>query len=558
MRAGKSNHDGSFTLFYRDGWAYLTVEPPSPFGRPVYAEEVENRMRLLGVPRVRRRTIQEIIEAERGTPEPLVAWPEGRHLAAATHVHISDGGLQATVTVDRPKRGGAPPVAADIERELKAAGVTHGIDQEAIRTLVAKSVYGTPVIVASGTAPVHGRGRRVRYHFNTDRGKPYLLMEFGRINLKELNFIEHCREGDLLAELEAPVTAVDGRSVTGETLPAETDTTSDRLVPGPNTKLGPDETHLYAACDGNVRLDRNRRVAVEPVVRVKSVDYETGNIRFDGSVIVDEYVADGFVVEAGGDLQIGKSVGKATLKAGRNIVLRTGANSNGEGHIESGGDLYARFIESCSVHCSGNVFVEEAVMHSHLVVGKHCVLTGRRAEVIGGNLVVGGSLWCKKLGNFNEVTTRVDLGVAPDVLLEYRRARESLEAKQEELNHAEDQFRKLQQAIRDGHTEERVFQAKNQIEDAIPRLSREVDQLERQLPELRERLRARENTMLVVEEMIYPGSAVSFGNQEYRVPDNGARKTVLRPGRKGVMESGFDPRNKPLLDFDALDSEENK
>jgi len=46
-RPGSSN--GRFELFYRKGWAYLTVYPPAGAGRPVYPEDIENRMKMLGV-----------------------------------------------------------------------------------------------------------------------------------------------------------------------------------------------------------------------------------------------------------------------------------------------------------------------------------------------------------------------------------------------------------------------------------------------------------------------------------------------------------------------------
>ena len=35
-----------------------------------------------------------------------------------------------------------------------------------------------------------GKAHRILYHFNLNRGKPCLEMDFDRINLKELNFIE--------------------------------------------------------------------------------------------------------------------------------------------------------------------------------------------------------------------------------------------------------------------------------------------------------------------------------------------------------------------------------
>ncbi len=556
MRTGKNANDGSFTVFYRNGWAYLTVQPPAESGRPVYREEVENRMKLLEVPPVRGRTIEALIEAARGIPEPLVEWPAGRHLAAVITVHVSDDEMSAWVTVHPPKKGGAPPTPADIERQLASAGVVSGVDHNAVRNLLGGSRYGVPLLLAAGTAPINGSSRRIKYHFNTTRGKPYLEMEFGRINLKELNFIEHCKQGDLLAELLPPVAPVDGRTVLGRALPAQATTRSVSLSAGPNTRFNPDRTQLYAACDGNARLDERRQVVVEPVVKVKNVNYETGNIYFNGSVIVEGHIADGFVVQAGGDIQVGRGVGKARLQAGRSVLLKTGMNGNGEGTLQCAGDLFARYLESCSVTCRGNAFVEEAIMQSEVTVRKHCVLSGRRSEIIAGSLIVGGSLWCRKLGNFNEANTRIALGVPPEVLLEYRAAKGSLEDKYEQLNQSEEQLHKLERAMSDGHDDERVRQAARELEESLPQLSAEINELRHKVPQLRDQLQAARESMLVVEDTIFPGTVISFARQEYHVPDKGARKTILRVGERGLIESGFDIRNKPTLTFEPPEPSE--
>lgn len=344
------SRNGRFDLFYRKGWAYLTVYPPTGSGRPVYTEDIENRMKMLGVPRSYTVSIRELIDKASGEPVALVEWPNGQALASSIAVSIARDGMVATVTIGPPRKGAAAPTLADVVDALAGAGVTYGIDRNYIQRMLEQAAYGKPLLVAAGTEPVAGQPVRVVHHFNVNRGKPYLEMDFGRINLKELNFIENKRAGDLLAELAPPVPAVDGRKVTGEPIPAAPAAQGSLLLAGANTELSPDGARLFAACDGNVRI-AGAAILVEPVITVKSVDFSTGNLHFDGSVVIEGGIADGFVVEAGGDIQVGSSVGKSTLKAGGSIVLKTGINGNGKGIIECGGDLFAKYLESCTVVC---------------------------------------------------------------------------------------------------------------------------------------------------------------------------------------------------------------
>lgn len=548
-----TQRETAFELYYQHGWVYLTVYPQGEHGRTVYTEEVENRMRLLGMPRVRSSRIRDTIGAARGTPEPLVEWPEGERLASSIEVEVAEDEMSAGVTISGPKKGAAPPTAEDVENALNHVGVSFGIDRLSINKLLETNSYDTPTLVAWGREPVFGKSRRVEYLFELNRGKPYLEMDFGRINLKELNFIDNRRKGELLARLLPPVTAVDGSTVTGKTIPAERDDTVTEIPAGENTLLSESGEELYAAIDGNVRF-RDGRVIVEPVVRVENVNYETGNIHFQGSVVIDGIVADGFVVEASGNIQVGKGAGKATLKAGENVLLQTGMNGNGEGQISCGGNLFARYLESCTVRCRGNAFVEEAIMHAEVTVWKNCLLNGRRAECIAGETIVGGSFWCKKLGNLYEAATRVAVGTAPELLLEYRNAWEELRKKEKELNILEEKLERLDNAIRDGHREEKFLNAREQLNRQRPQLQKEITGLRKQVPFLRERLDPTQKSVVVVEEVMHRGVVVAFGLHEYRPPENGARKTVLRSGKEQIQESGFDFHDPPKIEFETVEN----
>jgi len=556
MKSDPSTNE-RFKVYYRNGWAYLVVYPQTGQQSPVYPEEVESRMRLLGVPPVRAKVIRDLIDESSGKPEPLVEWPAGRALASEITVSIAEDAMAASITVVAPKKGAAPPVLQDLLQQLNQNGVIAGIDRERIERLLARREYGKTIQVATGLEPVFGRGHRIAYHFNINRNKPYLEMDFGRINLKELNFIDNKDEGDLLAELIPPITPADGQTVTGLTIPAERDTETVQLNAGANTRLSPDKTKLYASCDGNVRI-ADGVILVEPVITVRNVNYETGNIHFEGSVVIEGSIADGFIVEADGDIQVGKGVGRATLTAGGNILLKTGISGNGEGSIDCGGDLFAKYIESSTVTCRGNVFVEEAIMQSKVTNFKHCILNGRRSEVIASDLVVGGSFWCKKLGNISEAVTQLSIGVEPNLLISYRSTMSNILAKQAERDKAEHQIEQIETLIKEGRVDDRVLRARSQLHLSLERLDDEVYQLKKRNSHLKERLQASRKSMVVVEEMMFKGVVITFGNLEYRVPDAGARKTILRAGTHEIQESGFNYHTRPTLVFEEAQTAEDQ
>ncbi|MDR3200962.1 MAG: FapA family protein [Spirochaetales bacterium] len=550
MTSVSASTDGSFSLFYQKGWAWLAIRAPEGKGKPVYPEEIENRMRLLRIPKVPMRILRERIEAAAGSPERLVEWPDGDLLTAAIHVSVDETAMTARLTVDTPKKGAAPPTADEIDEALRRYNVVYGIDRSAIARIVTYQDYGRTMVIARGTSPVHGEGSKIVYHFNVNRGKPYLEMDFGRIDLKELNFIENKHEGDILAELAPPVRAVNGRTVTGVSIPARPAGENVCLIAGQNTSLNEERNKIFAACEGNAKISPTGEISVEPIVTVENVNYETGNIHFNGSVVIKGSIADGFTVEAGGDIQVGKGVGKAALKAAGNILLKTGITGNTDGSVECGGNLFAKYIESSRVVCHGHLFVEEAIMHSQITVWKNCVLNGRRSELIGGAALVGGSLWCKKLGNLYEVPTYVAAATRPSLFLAYREAQKKLAAKEAELDAGETHLAQFEKAMQEGHgDDEKILQAKTQTEALVSNLNADIAGLRHELPGLREELVAERGRILVAEDIIYRGVTIVFGKLEFHVPDNGSRKTILRAGEHEIIESGYNFKERPKLEF---------
>jgi hypothetical protein len=59
----------------------------------------------------------------------------------------------------------------------------------------------------------------------------------------------------------------------------------------------------------------------------------------------------------------------------------------------------------------------------------------------------------------------------------------------------------------------------------------------------------------VAEEVIYNGTVVSFGTHEYRAPQSGSWKTVLRMSHGEITAGGYDGREPPQLSFDEVVAE---
>ncbi len=198
-----------FDIYYKNGYAWLTVYPRDD-SRTVYPEDITGRLHLLGIDNVRRQVIIDIIDSGDGTPHPLTEWPEGRHLAPEITVEISDDLMTAWITVKAGKQGGEPLSTEMLRSALKDAGVIYGIDDDVLKTVSFRGIYNQKVAAAHGIEAVDEKAAEPEYFFVTDRLKPFRELEFNRIDLKELNFIQNKQAGDVLAVLGTPVKAAEG------------------------------------------------------------------------------------------------------------------------------------------------------------------------------------------------------------------------------------------------------------------------------------------------------------------------------------------------------------
>lgn len=545
--ATKSN--GKYHINYKDGWAYLTIEAPQGGGRPVYSETVSGRLQLLKIPPVRRQIIQEIIDNASGKPKKLIHWPDGDKLGPEVRVTITENAMTASVYITPEKQGGEPLSKAKIREALTEEGITFGINENAINLIIKNRTYSQSVIIAEGQLPINEKAARVEYHFETDRGKPFRELEYQRIDLKELNFIQNKNEDDLLAKLLPAVPPRNGTDVRGNSLPAETGGDETTLQIGDGAKFSEDGKEILAAVTGNVKLQKGM-VTVEPLITVENVDYSNGNMKFEGSIDIQGRIADGFVVNAVGDIQIGKSVSKVEIETKGDLILKAGISGNDGSKITCGGDLYARYIESADIYCAGNLYIEEAIMHSRVMVEKEIILTGKRAEIFGGRVVAGGSIHCKKLGNISEPATELHLGLNLNEFQKNKELESSIAEANAKIDKTDLQLRQIKAALKKGHPVElegekplsipleKLSTAKAQLEAITVKLNVKVSEDLRALHEMIREQNIDENAHLTVEQQIFGNVMVFFGALKWHSPEKGTRKTALLVKGGKLLEKG--------------------
>ncbi len=338
-------------------------------------------------------------------------------------LEISEDSMTATVRFYPPSETGQRMNREEFIKDLQYKKIVYGVNQELLKKHFRKGEYCKDLVVAEGKPPRHGTDAQIQYFFNTDTHAVPTLKADGSVDFFNLNTINHCKKGDLLAQIIPEDPGEYGRNVAGAQIkPRNVKRATLRF--GKNVLQSEDRLTITSQVDGCVSLVDDQ-VFVSDLYEVENVDNSTGNIEFEGSVQVNGNVCSGFSVIAQGNVIVQGVVEGAYIRADGDIVITRGMNGMSKGRLEAGGNIIAKFLENSTANAAGYVSAE-SILHSKVMAGSEITVTGRRGFVTGGHVCAGHKISAKNLGASLGASTLVEVGVNPGLKAEYQALQEEL------------------------------------------------------------------------------------------------------------------------------------
>lgn len=442
-------------------------------------------------------------------------------------VEIVPGGMEVLVRVYPPQGGGKPLEREVLLAQLQRAGVTCGLDDDALAQVLQPEQaplppHGEPqaVVVATGKPPLLGKDAFVTFSdvLSATRAQPR-VREDGSVDYLDLGGIHNVAEGTVLATKTQATKGLPGANVKRQPVPAR-DGRDVPLPAGRGTRISDDGLQLLAAVAGHPSLGGDGKIHVSPVYHVAGdVDLSTGNIDFIGSVVVHGNICQGLTVRAGTDVEVMGGIEGGSVIAGGNVSVRFGIRGGGHGQIEVGGWVRARFIEGGDVRAGGEVRIAEGILHSRVRSGSKVVVEGRRGSIIGGQVRAREEVVARVLGSQQAVPTEVSVGVSPEV-------REELEAVRQQLADTEDNLRRTSQVVahlreleHSGELSEEKRNARLKSVRGIYQLQAQRTQLSSRLEQLTEEVRQASQGRVRADQIVFPQVRITIGEEVLVVGD---------------------------------------
>ncbi len=449
--------------------------------------------------------------------------------AAFCDYKISDDRITVTAVMYPPVGNGTLVTQEEVERDLRVKQIVHGINTEAIEELVNKKLYNTEIIVAQGELPVEGSDASIEYLFNSEHVATPKIREDGTVDYHDLDLISHVEEGAVLARMIPEVKGTPGKDIYGNEI-APRHVKKINFKYGRNIAISEDGLSLITKVSGHVTLEGDKVFVSNTYEIPVDLDASTGDVTYDGNVVVKGNIRSGFSLKAAGDITVYGVVEGAYVEAGGSITINRGVQGMNKAELKAGTFIVSKFIENATVNCDGNIDAG-AIMHSNVSAKGTITVQGKNGLIVGGTTRAGKDVVVKQLGNEMGTVTSVYVGVDPSLRKKIHALGESIKKNGEEKN----KLNQLLTALRKKQEAEGALEPAKQ--EMLQKTMRSMIMLEQSLKQ--ETTEYNEGKLLLTENAdvrvritgtVYSGVKFSFGDTVHYVKDNNFYCQFLKKG----------------------------
>lgn len=509
--------NGYFQITWNDTIAVCHLFAPKAKGVPVSYKELASFLDDHGVSGYKEKEISDAIA--KGVDQVFyVGQGDGLEFAESMEVHCSLDKMKVTATFYPPSQKGTHLNTMDVEAYLNGRGIRFGICDEQIAEFITNPIYCTPIVVAEGKQPRHGKDAKIEYFFNTNPSLKPKHNEDGSVDYHALNTICSVMAGDKLATLHPMDQGEPGMDVFGKTLPPRS-VKNKTLQYGRNIKVSEDGMHLYSEVTGHVSLTEGK-VFVSDVYEVPAdVDTSTGDIHYAGSVHIRGNVRGGFVVTSQGDIVVDGSVEDAMLQAEGDIIVKCGIQGMQRGVLDAKGNIITKYIENAKVFAGG--YIETgSIIYSEVGAGEDVIVAEKKGFINGGIVRAGGKVEANSIGSAMGAHTIIEVGMPPEKKERYNQLQANIAEAKKTLERYQPVMEKYVAYVKSGQPLETKHKTYfTQILAAVNDAKQRLQQDQAEYESLQRDMMMGTHAKVVVRRDIHPGTRVSISDVSYELQE---------------------------------------
>ena len=404
--------------------------------------------------------------------------------------------------------------------------------EERVRLLVerlkAGDIPAENVVLAQGIEPVPGKDGTVEWEPECDPAQRSHAPESDGADIIDhyaRTSILSVSQGDLLCTIVPPTEGTPGQDILGREVPPQ----KGRRVPitfAETIVRDGDSDHMVAAISGRLNVIAQRAWISPLLVINRNVDFEVGNIKFDGDVVIGGNILDLFQVDTSKDLVVKGMIEAAQVNCKGSLTIVGGIAGKEKAVINVGGDVRARFIDNATVIAAGDIHVQKELVNSQIVTHQQLMTNG---AITACRVEAGGGIHAGIVGSRSGIRTALMVGSSAEA---FRRL-STLDREQARF----EQRIERQQAGLEPMLRQQKALPKIQKNMAIRLLSSikedmtKLNQIKAEKEALQQTIKANRHAFIRVSRLIHEGTTVQIGKALATLRDSlrGPLKLITHP-----------------------------
>jgi len=464
------NRNGYFQIDIKDGATFINLYGSKGSGSPVDMKELED---YLNLHRISYEKVP-LFNAVSANKDQNVRLNREKtyEINETMSLKPSSDGMKLTARFYPPTAKGTLMDLNEIKGDMKAGYYKVEPDEDVINGFFKDRRYCTDYVIAVGEPVVEGKDGYVEYCFDTNPLAKPKLNEDGSVDFHALSLVHACAKGQVLAKLHKEVEGQPGMNVFGERIKPK-DIKRAVFKHGKDLVISEDGTQLISAVDGHVNLIEGT-VFVSSVLELTNVDVSTGDVNFEGNVLVTGNVTTGYKLKATGDIEIRGVVEAADVEAGGSISVAKGINGMTKGNVRAKGNIVTKYINSAVVSSGGNI-QSELILNSEVSASDKIHVEGRKGFITGGHVRSGNEISAKTIGSEMGVDTVIEVGIDPELKARFAKLQKENDELKKNISRMEPVLQAVGQRLQKG--EKLPPDQIKKMQDAAVILKQEKEQL---------------------------------------------------------------------------------
>lgn len=451
----------------------------------------------------------------------------GRKKDAQVIFECDEDFMSAFVTIS-PPHGGRDLDENLLNIALADAGIYRDCCNPKIVKKILEDKTADNIEIARGIEPNDGKDAKFEALVQEVEYSSPKESKTGKIDLREVVNFTLIEAGVPVMKRTPATPGINGRNVKGQVIPAyegDDKPFDEKLVGVESSPEDPDV--LLSTCKGHPVILAHG-VRVDNTVVVNNVDMSTGNIDYDGSILVKGEVKAGMKIRVTGDIIVKGVVTKASLYAKNNITIECGVigsdpAKDGEESpptmLKAGGNIQAQYINLAEIHAGRDVIIREYISHC-ITDAKHMVLVGQKGgkgRVFGGECYGHSGIFANSIGASGGIKTSITVGTPRDQTKQFEQLVKNNKNRQEQADNLTGILKKYEEAFIANPTDTEKAQKAKAIKKVMIDIRQDIEKMSDTIEKIKKIFRESNKAEVSVSKSTFPNVQININGAEFHI-----------------------------------------